>query len=176
MTLSARELAEHIRDVPDFPKPGVLFKDITTLLKDPSAFHDAIELMSAPFEGEPIDLVAGMESRGFLFAAPVALRLGAGVIPVRKMGRLPAEAIRVEYALEYGTNTLEIHRDAIRAGQRVLIVDDVLATGGTLRATIELVERLGGVVAGIAFLVELTFLSGREKLKGYEPIVSIIQY
>ena len=176
MRHSAKELAEHIRDVPDFPKPGVLFKDITTLLKDPVAFRDAVELLCAPFEGTPIDLVAGMESRGFLFAAPVAFRLGAGVIPVRKMGRLPAEAIRVEYALEYGTNTLEIHRDAVQPGQRVLIVDDVLATGGTLRATIELVERLGGVVAGIAFLVELTFLGGREKLKGYEPIVSIIQY
>ncbi len=173
---SVAELAELIRDVPDFPKKGVLFKDITTLLKEPEAFRAAIDLLAAPFEHDDIDVVVGMESRGFIFAAPLAYKLGAGFVPVRKLGRLPAEAIRVEYSLEYGSNILEMHRDAIKPGQRVLVVDDLLATGGTVLATVNLVEQLGGIVAGIGFLVELLFLNGRSNLRDYPKVVSIIQY
>jgi adenine phosphoribosyltransferase len=173
--MSAEELRSRIREIPDFPKPGILFYDITTLLKDPVAFHEAIDLMLQPYEGEKIDIVVGMESRGFIFSAPMAYRLNAGLVPVRKLGKLPAETITVEYALEYGSNTLEIHRDAIEAGQKVLIVDDLLATGGTVKGTIELVERLKGVVVGLAFLVELDFLNGRERLDG-RRVTSVIQY
>jgi len=173
---SNAELAALIRDVPDFPKKGVLFKDITTLLKEPEAFRIAIDLLAEPFLGDRIDVVVGMESRGFIFAAPLAYKLGAGFVPVRKLGRLPAEAVRVEYSLEYGSNILEMHRDAIEPGQRVLVVDDLLATGGTVLATINLVEQLGGVVAGIGFLVELLFLNGRANLHKYPKVVSILQY
>ncbi len=141
---SADDLRRLIREVPDFPKPGILFYDITTLLKDPAAFREVIDRMVEQVRGTPIDLVVGMESRGFIFSAPIAYQLEAGFVPVRKLGKLPAETIEVEYALEYGTATLEIHRDAIQAGQRVLIVDDLLATGGTVMGTIELVQRLGG--------------------------------
>ena len=168
-------LEDKIRDVPDFPIKGVVFKDITTLLKDPDAYHHAIQVMYERYKNERIDVVVGMESRGFIFAAPMAYLLGAGLVPVRKLGKLPAETVRVDYALEYGTNTLEIHKDAIAPGQRVLVVDDLLATGGTIGATIKLVEMLGGTVVGIAFLIELTFLNGREKLKGYE-VFTQIQY
>lgn len=168
-------LEEKIRDVPDFPIKGVVFKDITTLLKDPDAYHHAIQVMYDRYKDEKIDVVVGMESRGFIFAAPMAYLLGAGLVPVRKLGKLPAETVRVDYSLEYGTNTLEIHKDAIAPGQRVLVVDDLLATGGTIGATIRLVEMLGGTVVGIAFLIELTFLNGREKLKGYE-VFTQIQY
>ncbi len=170
-----RSLAEKIRDVPDFPQPGIIFKDITTLLKDPEAFSVAINKLTQPFKGMTIDLVVGMESRGFIFGAPLAYNLGAGFVPVRKMGKLPAQAIRAEYALEYGTATLEIHEDAIKSGQKVLIIDDLLATGGTVSATIDLIERLGGDVVAIAFLIELTFLNGREKLRGRE-VISLIRY
>jgi adenine phosphoribosyltransferase len=170
------ELAALIRDVPDFPKKGILFKDITTLLKDPAAFRRSIDLLAEPFANDGIEVVVGMESRGFIFAAPLAYKLGAGFIPVRKLGRLPAEAVRVEYSLEYGSNILEMHRDAIEPGQRVLVVDDLLATGGTVQATIDLVEQCGGQIAGIAFLVELLFLNGRERLRGYPKVVSIIEY
>jgi len=173
---SNAELAALIRDVPDFPKKGVLFKDITTLLKEPEAFRIAIDLLAEPFLGDRIDVVVGMESRGFIFAAPLAYKLGAGFVPVRKLGRLPAEAVRVEYSLEYGSNILEMHRDAIEPGQRVLVVDDLLATGGTVLATINLVEQLGGLVAGIGFLVELLFLNGRANLQKYPKVVSILQY
>jgi adenine phosphoribosyltransferase len=173
--MSAEELRAKIREIPDFPKPGILFYDITTLLKDRDAYKEAIDLMLEPYQGETIDIVVGMESRGFIFSAPMAYQLKAGLVPVRKLGKLPAETITVEYALEYGSNTLEIHRDAIEAGQRVLIVDDLLATGGTVRGTIELVERLKGQVVGLAFLVELDFLKGRERLEG-RRVTSVVSY
>ena len=169
------ELRAKIREIPDFPKPGILFYDITTLLKDPQAYRAAIDEMLAPYAGRKIDVVVGMESRGFIFSAPMAYQLGAGLVPVRKLGKLPAETVSVEYALEYGSNTLEIHKDAIRPGQRVLIVDDLLATGGTVKGTIELVERLQGQIVGLAFLVELLFLKGRERLQGYNTS-SVVQY
>jgi adenine phosphoribosyltransferase len=173
--MSAEDLRARIREIPDFPKPGILFYDITTLLKDAAAFKEAIDLMLEPFADERIDVVVGMESRGFIFSAPMAYRLGAGLVPVRKLGKLPAEVLQVEYALEYGSNTLEIHRDAIQPGQRVLVVDDLLATGGTVKGTIELVERLQGTIVGLAFLVELAALTGRERLDGYR-VSSIITY
>ncbi len=169
------DLASRIRDVPDFPKQGILFKDITTLLKDGAAFKQALDRLTAMVSGWGVDVVVGMESRGFIFAAPIAYLLGVGFVPVRKLGKLPAPTISNEYELEYGTNTLELHVDAIGHGQRVLVVDDLLATGGTVDATIDLVERLGGEVVGTAFLVELTFLEGRGRLDGYR-IASLISY
>ena len=173
--MSAETLRAKIREIPDFPKPGILFYDITTLLKDKDAFRESIDLLNEPYRGERIDVVVGMESRGFIFSAPMAYELGAGFVPVRKLGKLPAETVSVEYALEYGTNTLEIHKDAIEPGQRVLIVDDLLATGGTVLGTIELVTQLKAQVVGLAFLVELLFLKGRERLDGHD-IHSVIQY
>lgn len=173
--MSAEDLRAKIREIPDFPKPGILFYDITTVLKDGPAFKEAVDLMRAPYANEQIDIVVGMESRGFIFSAPLAYQLGAGFVPVRKLGKLPAETLTVEYALEYGSNTLEIHRDAVKTGQRVLVVDDLLATGGTVGGTIELVERLGGEVVGLAFLVELDFLKGRERLQG-RRVTSVIRY
>ena len=173
--MSAEELRAKIREVPDFPKPGILFYDITTLLKDPVAYKEAIDLMLEPYADDRIDIVVGMESRGFIFSAPMAYQLDAGLVPVRKLGKLPAETITVEYALEYGSNTLEIHRDAINPGQRVLIIDDLLATGGTVQGTIELVERLKGEVVGLGFLVELDFLKGRDRLDG-RRVSSVIKY
>jgi adenine phosphoribosyltransferase len=169
------ELRAKIREIPDFPKPGILFYDITTLLKDPAAYRAAIDAMLAPSAGQPVDIVVGMESRGFIFSAPMAYQLGAGLVPVRKLGKLPAETISVEYALEYGSNTLEVHRDAIQPGQKVLIVDDLLATGGTVRGTVELVQRLHGDIVGLAVLVELSFLKGRERLTDL-VVSSVIQY
>jgi adenine phosphoribosyltransferase len=173
--VSADDLRAKVREVPDFPKPGILFYDITTLLKDATAYKESIDLLTEPFRDRRVDIVVGMESRGFIFSAPMAYQLNAGFVPVRKLGKLPAETVSVEYALEYGTNTLEIHRDAIEAGQQVLIVDDLLATGGTVNGTIELVRRLNGEVVGLAFLVELLFLEGRDRLKGHD-IHSVIQY
>ncbi len=173
--MSAEDLRSKIREIPDFPKPGILFYDITTMLKDAAAYKASIDLMLAPYAGEQIDLVVGMESRGFIFSAPMAYQIDAGLVPVRKLGKLPAETISVEYALEYGSNTLEIHRDAVQPGQKVLIVDDLLATGGTVKGTIELVERLKGDVVGLAFLVELEFLKGRDRLEG-RRVTSVIQY
>jgi adenine phosphoribosyltransferase len=173
--MSAEDLRAKIREIPDFPKPGILFYDITTLLKDGKSFKKAIDQMLQPYKKEKIDIVVGMESRGFIFSAPMAYQLDAGLVPVRKLGKLPAETITVEYALEYGSNTLEIHRDAIRPQQRVLIVDDLLATGGTVRGTIELIERLKGEVVGLAFLVELEFLKGRDRLEG-RRVTSVIKY
>ena len=173
--MSAEELRARIREIPDFPKPGILFYDITTLLKDPVAYRESIDLMLAPWREDRIDLVVGMESRGFIFSAPMAYLLNAGLVPVRKLGKLPAETITVEYALEYGSNTLEIHRDAIQPGQRVLVVDDMLATGGTVRGTIDLVERLQGEVVGLGFLVELEFLKGRDRLQGLR-VESVVRY
>src|SRR5947207_13511673 len=173
--MSAEDLRAKIREIPDFPKPGILFYDITTLLKDPASFREAIDLMLEPYKDERVDIVVGMESRGFIFSAPLAYLLKAGLVPVRKLGKLPAETITVEYALEYGSNTLEIHRDSIPAGQRVLIVDDLLATGGTVRGTIELVDRLKVVVVGVAVLVELDFLKGRERLEG-RRVTTVVTY
>jgi adenine phosphoribosyltransferase len=165
---STDDLRALIREVPDFPKPGILFYDITTLLKDPEAFRSVIDHMAEQVRDTQIDIVVGMESRGFIFSAPLAYQLNAGFVPVRKLGKLPAETLEVEYELEYGTATLEIHRDAITQGQRVLIVDDLLATGGTVMGTIELVRRLGGEIAGLSFMVELTGLHGRDKLDEFE--------
>jgi adenine phosphoribosyltransferase len=172
---SADDLRALIREVPDFPKPGILFYDITTLLRDGEAFRAVIDRMAEQLAGKQIDVVVGMESRGFIFAAPLAYKLGAGFVPVRKLGKLPADTLEVEYALEYGTATLEIHRDAIKPGQRVLIVDDLLATGGTVMGTIELVRRLGGEIAALSFMVELSALHGRDKLGNHE-ILTLLAY
>jgi adenine phosphoribosyltransferase len=166
-------LKSRIRDIPDFPQPGVLFRDITPLLADPAAFRVAIDGMAAPFAG--IQHIVAIESRGFILGAPVAYRLNAGLVLVRKVGKLPAATIREEYGLEYGANTVEIHSDAIRPGERVIIVDDVLATGGTVRAAANLVERLGATVVGISLLIEIGFLGGRERLTGYD-VSSLITY
>jgi adenine phosphoribosyltransferase len=162
-----------IRDVPDFPIHGILFKDITPLLNDPVALREAVDRMAAPFRNQQIDRVVAIESRGFLFGMPIAYQLGAGFVPVRKAGKLPSESVGVEYSLEYGTNRLEMHRDAIQPGERVLIVDDLLATGGSAAAAVNLVEKLGGTVQGLVFLIELEFLQGREALSGYD-VVSIL--
>jgi adenine phosphoribosyltransferase len=169
------DLKSKIRHVPDFPKPGILFYDVTTLLREPEGFRLAIDQISAPFVDHGITLVVGIESRGFILGAAVADRIGAGFVPVRKLGKLPADCVRATYELEYGTDSLEMHRDAIDQGQRVLIVDDLLATGGTVLGTIDLVEQLKGEVVGLSFLVELGFLNGRERLDGYR-IHSVIGY
>lgn len=169
------DLTTLIRDVPDFPVPGILFKDITTLLSNPAAFQEVIQRLGDHYADTGVEVVAAIESRGFIFGAPLALRLGAGFVPVRKPGKLPSKSISDSYTLEYGTNTLELHADAIQPGQRVVVVDDLLATGGSARAAVNLVERLGGKVVGVAFLVELDFLHGRDKLNGY-PILSLIHY
>ena len=173
--LKEETVKELIRDIPDFPSDGILFRDITPILQNPSAFHEVVCSMVECVRGMKPDVIIGIESRGFVFGAPVALELGVGFVPVRKMGKLPAETIRAEYALEYGTNVVEIHRDAIKPGMRVAIVDDLLATGGTAKASIQLVEELGGTVVGLNFLIELTFLKGREVLQGYD-ICTIVRY
>jgi len=165
---TVEELKALIRDVPDFPQPGIVFKDITPLLADENAFSSVIDLIVVHYGRGNIDKVVGIEARGFILASPVAYHFGAGFVPVRKSGKLPWDTEREEYALEYGTATLEIHQDSVRPGERVLIVDDVLATGGTARATARLVERLGGKVVGIACLIELTFLDGRKAVEGYD--------
>jgi adenine phosphoribosyltransferase len=169
------DLAAKIREIPDFPKPGIRFKDITTLLQDPEAFRATLDLLQASVKDQQIDVVVGIESRGFIFGAPLADRLGVGFVPVRKLGKLPAPTVHAEYSLEYGTNTIEMHTDSIQPGQKVMIVDDLLATGGTVGATAQLVEKLGGVVATLAFLIELKFLNGREKLPNYK-IVTLVEY
>jgi adenine phosphoribosyltransferase len=168
-------LKSRIRHVPDFPKPGILFYDVTTLLRDPSGFRLAVDSLSAPYTDKRIDVVVGIESRGFILGSAVADRLGAGFVPVRKLGKLPAATMRASYALEYGNDSLEIHKDAIDSGQRVLIVDDLLATGGTARATIDLVKQLGGAVIGVALLIELVALEGRQRLAG-EQVMAVLQY
>lgn len=168
-------LADYIRDIPDFPKPGIMFKDITPMLKEPAAFKAAIDRLAAHYQGAKLDYVVGIESRGFIFGAPLAERLGVGFLPIRKPGKLPYETEKIEYSLEYGSGTLEIHADACQTGQRVLIVDDLLATGGTVAATKALLERLGADVAGAAFVVELAFLNGREKLGGLD-VHALIEY
>ena len=168
-------LKKRIRHVPDFPKPGILFYDLTTLLRDPEGFKLAIDTMAEPHQDQGISLVVGMESRGFILGAAIADRIGAGFVPVRKVGKLPAKTIRASYELEYGSDSLEMHSDAIEPGQKVLIVDDVIATGGTARATVDMVRQLGGDVHGVAFLIELVALNGREKLAG-ERVTSVLQY
>ncbi|MBN2343881.1 MAG: adenine phosphoribosyltransferase [Deltaproteobacteria bacterium] len=162
--MSDIDLKSIIRDVPDFPKPGILFKDITPLLKHPAALKNALDALAEPFFNAGITAVAGMESRGFIFGVPVAERLGVGFVPVRKPGKLPAETVSEEFALEYGTDTLEIHKDALGPEDKVLVIDDLLATGGTAAATISLVEKLGAAVVGLGFVIELAFLDGRSKL------------
>jgi adenine phosphoribosyltransferase len=168
-------LEDWIRDIPDFPQKGVLFKDITPMLKDGVALHAALDRLAAHYAGAGIQTVVGIESRGFIFGAPLAYLLNCGFVPVRKFGKLPAQTVSVEYTLEYGTNIVEMHTDAIEPGERVLIVDDLLATGGTVSAAIELIEKLGGHIAGIAFLVELQALHGRDHLDDYD-VFALIKY
>jgi len=168
-------LKAKIRHVPDFPKPGILFYDITTLLCDAQGLRDTVDALAAPYMGEDIDQVIGIESRGFILGAAVAVTLGCGFVPIRKPGKLPALTHKESYNLEYGTDALEIHQDACANNQRILIVDDVLATGGTARAAIDLARKAGGKVIGAAFLIELDFLKGRDKLVG-EPVYSVLQY
>ena len=168
------DLKQHIRHVPDFPKTGILFYDITTLLRDPVGFKATVDLLATPYEGQGIDAVVGIESRGFILGAAVAQRIGAGFIPIRKPGKLPAKAIKETYDLEYGKDALEIHEDAVAHGQRILIVDDVLATGGTA-AAVQLVRKLGGELHGLAFLIELLFLNGKQKVAG-ENVYSVLKY
>ncbi|MDP2726762.1 MAG: adenine phosphoribosyltransferase [Dehalococcoidia bacterium] len=168
-------LEDKIRDIPDFPQKGIVFKDITPLIGDAQGFRLAVDRLAEACRGKDINSIVVLESRGFLFGAPLAYKLGVGITPVRKQGKLPSETFRMEYALEYGTNVVEIHRDALVPGEKVLIVDDLLATGGTALAAAKLVERLGAKVVGLVFVIELTFLSGREKLAGYD-VVSLIQY
>jgi adenine phosphoribosyltransferase len=169
------QLKSRIRHVPDFPKAGILFYDVTTLLRDPEGFRLAIDSMSLPYGDRGISLVVGVESRGFILGAAVADRIRAGFVPVRKRGKLPSACVRASYDLEYGSDSLEMHRDAIEPGQRVLIVDDLLATGGTARATVDLVKQLGGIVEGVALLIELVGLNGRAKLPG-ENVTAVLQY
>jgi adenine phosphoribosyltransferase len=168
-------LRAKIRDIKDFPTEGVLFKDITTLLKDPPAFRSVVDLLATRYQHERVDVVVGVESRGFIFGGALAHQLEAGFVPVRKLGKLPAKTIEVEYELEYGRDALAVHEDAIQPGQRVLAVDDLLATGGTMAATLRLVEQLGGQVVGVAFMIELGFLHGRDKLK-HHAVHSLIAY
>ena len=179
MSLNSRldpdQLKQLIREVPDFPKKGILFYDITTLLKNKVGLATLVARLAEKYVDQKVDLVLGMEARGFIFAPALAYRLNAGFVPVRKVGKLPAETVKFDYALEYGTNSLEMHKDAIQPGQRVLIVDDLLATGGTAEATAKLAEMLGAEIAGLGFIVELDFLNGREKLKSYE-VMSLLHY
>ena len=168
-------LKRMIREVPDFPKPGILFYDITTLLKDGRGFRRAVECLVEPYRDTGVDLVIGIESRGFILGAAVADRLGVGFVPVRKPGKLPSATVRASYDLEYGTDALEMHHDAVQAGARVLIVDDLLATGGTAQATVDLVKRCGGAVSGLSFLIELEALNGRSRL-GDEPVFAALRY
>lgn len=168
-------LKSRIRHVPDFPKPGILFYDVTTLLRDPQGFRLAVDSMASPYKERPIDVVVGIESRGFILGSAVADRIGAGFVPVRKLGKLPSATVRATYALEYGNDSLEMHQDGVGRDQRVLIVDDLLATGGTARATVDLVKQLGGAVQGLAFLIELVGLEGRKRLEG-EDVMAVLQY
>ena len=169
------DLKSKIREVPDFPKKGILFYDITTLLKDAPSFYQVIEKLANLYRDQGIQKIVAIESRGFILGAPLAYLLNAGFVPVRKPGKLPSEVFEAEYSLEYGTNTLSVHRDAVSSGEKVLIVDDLLATGGTAAATVELIQKLGGSIVGIAFLVELLELKGREKLRGV-PVLSLVSY
>ena len=169
------DLSKKIRDIPDFPKPGIVFKDITTLLKDPKAFKQSVDQIAEHFKDQKIDAIVAIESRGFIFGAALAYKLGTSLIPVRKKGKLPAETISFEYSLEYGTDTLEIHKDAISKGDNILLIDDLLATGGTIQAVENMLEELAANIIGIAFVIELTFLNGIEKIKN-KNVVSLIKY
>ena len=174
-SMDVAELRAKIRDIKDFPTEGILFKDITTLLKDGPAWRFAVDSLASHYQRERVDLVVGVESRGFIFGGAIAHQLNAGFVPVRKLGKLPGKTVEIEYELEYERDALAMHEDAIGPGQRVLAVDDLLATGGTMAATLRLVEQLGGQVVGVAFMIELAFLQGREKLKNY-PLHSLIVY
>jgi adenine phosphoribosyltransferase len=174
-TIKKSELKDHVRDIPDFPKQGILFKDISTLLANKDAFKKAIDLLAKRFKKDRIDYVVGIESRGFIFGSPLAYKLGAGFIPIRKKGKLPAKTVSITYELEYGQDTLEIHEDAIKPNDRVLVIDDLLATGGTVKASCDLLKKLNAEIVSIAFLVELRFLKGKQKLSGF-PIYSLIKY
>ena len=173
--MSDINLEKHIRNIPDFPKPGILFRDISTLLSDGEAFKSAVDLLAVKFKDEKIDFIVGVEARGFILGGAVAYKLGAGFVPVRKKGKLPWKTKSVTYSLEYGTDTLEIHEDAIPAGSRVLIIDDLLATGGTVKAVTDLVKQLGGKIIGIGFVIELFDFKGKEKFKEY-PVHSLIKF
>lgn len=173
--MNVADLRAKIRDIQDFPTEGILFKDITTLLKDGPAWRYAVDSLASHYQKQRVEVVVGVESRGFIFGGAIAHQLGAGFVPVRKLGKLPGKTIEVEYELEYGRDALAMHEDAIKPGQRVLAVDDLLATGGTMGATLRLVEQLGGMVVGVAFMIELAFLKGREKLKSY-PLHALITY
>ena len=173
--MSVAPLTSLIRNIPDFPKPGILFRDITPLLASPAGLRDAVRQLAAPFRIEKISAIAAAESRGFLFGSPLAVELGVGFVPIRKPGKLPHKTESCSYDLEYGQDTLQMHTDAIKPGDRVLLVDDLLATGGTMKACADLVERVGGIVIGCAFLIELSFLQGREKLRPHN-VFSVIQY
>jgi adenine phosphoribosyltransferase len=173
--MDVAELRGKIRDIKNFPTEGILFKDITTLLKDGPAWRFAVDALASQYQSERVDVVVGVESRGFIFGGAIAHQLRAGFVPVRKLGKLPGKTISVEYELEYGRDALAMHEDAIQPGQRVLAVDDLLATGGTMAATLRLIEQLGGKVVGVAFMIELAFLRGRDKLKNY-PVHSLIGY
>ena len=169
------DLKQTIRSIPDFPKPGIIFRDITTLLQNPAALRQSVDLIAEHFDKGSIDVVVGAEARGFIFGPAVAYRLNAGFVPIRKPGKLPYQTIRATYQLEYGTDTVEMHKDAIKPGQRVLMIDDLLATGGTMAACCKLVQQVGGKIAGCAFVIELSFLKGRDKLLGHE-IFSLVDY
>ncbi|MDD5561239.1 MAG: adenine phosphoribosyltransferase [Candidatus Omnitrophica bacterium] len=168
-------LEQSIRNIPDFPKPGILFRDVTTLIQNKSAFKKSIDLLAKKYKGKKIDKIVGVEARGFIFGAALAHKIGAGFVPVRKKGKLPYKTISTTYELEYGTDTLEIHKDAICAGEKILIIDDLLATGGTVQAVVELVKQLRGKIVGIGFIIELVDLHGRNKLKGY-PLFSLVKF
>lgn len=172
---SLDELREKIRDVPDFPRKGIVFKDITPLLRDGNCFREAVSMLAEQYKSRRVDVVAGIEARGFILGAAVARELGVGFVPIRKKGKLPYRTVGVEYALEYGADRIEMHEDAIKSGEHVLIVDDLLATGGTAKAAAELVQRQDGIVVGVAFLIELAFLNGRKQLEGL-PVYSVIKY
>ncbi|MBP5352270.1 MAG: adenine phosphoribosyltransferase [Alphaproteobacteria bacterium] len=170
------DIKKSVRNIPDFPKPGIQFKDITTAVKNPAVFHEMLAMLATNFQNRPIDYVVGIESRGFIFGAALAYALHCGFIPVRKPGKLPAKVVSQEYELEYGTDKLEIHSDAIEAGKHILIVDDLLATGGTCEAAAQLLKRLNGVVEGFAFAIELNGLNGRQKLEKYAPVYTLLRY
>ncbi len=174
-TIKKSELKKHIRDIPNFPKEGIIFKDLTTLLKNKDAFKKAVDLLSKKFKKENVEVVVGVEARGFIFGSVLAYKLGAGFVPVRKKGKLPYKTKSITYQLEYGSDTLEVHEDAVTPGSRVLVVDDLLATGGTVKAVIDLLMEQKAKIVGLAFLVELSFLKGKEKLKDY-PLYSVIKY
>ncbi len=168
-------LEKSIRNIPDFPKPGILFRDVTTLIQNKTAFKKAIDLLTKKYQGQGIEKIVAVEARGFIFGAALAQRIGAGFVPVRKKGKLPFKTISTTYELEYGTDTLEIHQDAITAGEKILIIDDLLATGGTVKATVDLVNKLQGKIVGIGFIIELVDLHGKDKLQGY-PLFSLVKF